>query len=276
MGFVPHHEIVVADGAAPTRTVFVLHGIFGSGRNWTAFARRFVAASPEWRAVLVHLRGHGGSRDAPGPHTMAACSADLTALTEAVGSPDVVWGHSFGGKVVLQWLRDAPEIGSRQVWSFDSPPGDGPAGGGDPLSSEVGLLITALREIAEPLARRADAQEELRDRGLSRAVAGWMATNLVRRDDGYRWHFDIATLEPLLRDYWHTDLWPLCDHPPADVDVHLVRAADSDRWSDVDRARLDEVASGGGASVHVLPRAGHWLHVDAPQALLTLLLGHLI
>lgn len=254
-------------GAGADQTVWVLHGIFGSGRNWEAFGRRFVVAYPDIRIVLVHLRGHAGSRDVPPPHTMRACAQDLERLGTHLGSgPDVVWGHSFGGKVALTYLRETGGAGLRAVWSLDSPPGAGPAGGTDPVSSEVGRVLAAVRHIELPVARRGAMQNALRSRGLSRAVAGWMATNLVRVEDGYVWHFDSDVLDALLIDYWNEDLWPTAESPPGDVDVHLVRAGQSDRWTSDDLARL-----GGLKNVHELPGAGHWLHVDDPGALTELL-----
>lgn len=269
--FLLAHDVITAHGSAPTRTVFVLHGIYGTGRNWAGFARRYVAARPDQRVVLVHLRGHGGSRDAPPPHTMSACAADLARLAQEIGPPDTIWGHSFGGKVALTWVRDAKPESLSAVWSLDSPPGAGPAGGGDEVSSEVGRVLTFIEELPDPIVRRSDAQEHLIERGLSRAVAGWMATNLVPVEGGFGWHFERHTLAALLEDYWREDLWPIADAPPEGLEVHLVRAANSDRWTSEDIAHLDALAHVDGTTVHVLANAGHWLHVDAPDALLALL-----
>lgn len=259
------HDLI---GPAADQEIWVLHGIFGSGKNWEAFGRQFVAAYPGSRIVLVHLRGHAGSRDVSPPHTMRACADDLVRLAAHLGNgPDVLWGHSFGGKVALTYLRETGGDGLRAVWSLDSPPGAGPSGGKDPVSSEVGQLVRAIKEIGLPITRRAGLQDALRSRGLPRAVAGWMATNLIRADDGYRWHFDATVLEELLVDYWNEDLWPTAESPPGNVEVHMVRAAKSDRWTEADLARLS-----GLPRVHVLPDAGHWLHVDDPFGL-ALLLG---
>jgi pimeloyl-ACP methyl ester carboxylesterase len=72
------------------------------------------------------------------------------------------------------------------------------------------------------------------------------------------------------------DFWSLLEHPPPGVDIHIVRAANSDRFS---RRELDALAgiqrgnaSGDGrVHVHVLPDAGHWLHVENPEGLLEMI-----
>lgn len=274
MGFLPGYE-VIGDVEAG-RTAFVLHGIFGSGRSWRGFCSRFVERLPDWRFVLVHLRGHGGSHGAPGPHTLAACAQDLARLAGRKGlDPTVVLGHSLGGKVALVLLREQL-LPLHQVWVLDAPPGAEP-GGGREDSSGVARLMRLVRGIRLPVTRRAGVGSLLRRQGLPAPVAGWMATNLVRSREagGWVWHFEPDILEELLEDYWREDLWPVVEHPPGGTQVHLVRARDSDRWGEADRARLESLPDGEEVQGHLLEGAGHWLHADNPQGLMALLSRHL-
>ncbi|KAG2438466.1 hypothetical protein HXX76_005019 [Chlamydomonas incerta] len=105
--------------ASPDRTLFVLHGLLGCGRNWRSWAKRLVegaaAAAPEaggpWRALLVDLRCHGASARRPGinpPHNMATAAEDVARLVyEQCGHqpPAAILGHSMGGKVALALLE---------------------------------------------------------------------------------------------------------------------------------------------------------------------------
>ncbi len=263
--------VVRAPGGAPLRTLFVLHGIFGSGRNWRNFAGRLVLERPEWEVVLVDLRGHGESAAAPGPHTIAACAADLDALAHALGRPaEAVAGHSFGGKVAMAWAAAAPE-GIRQLWILDSPPGSGPAGGKEPADSEVGRMVRVLKTIPLPVARRALVAEEIAAAGVAPPVARWMATNLRTGTGGHVWTFDLAAVEDLLADYWRADLWPFLEVPPPGLAVHAVRGGRSDRWTAPDVSQHEALAARGLLGWHVLPGAGHWLQVDDPAGLLALM-----
>ena len=44
-----------------------------------------------------------------------------------------------------------------------------------------------------------------------------------------------------------------------------MRAQNSDRWSDAIVDRLNQQNS---TKAHILPRSGHWVHVDNPEGLL--------
>ncbi|CAK9174902.1 unnamed protein product [Ilex paraguariensis] len=117
-------------------TAFVLHGLLGSGRNWRSFSRFLLSSLPsDWRMVLVDLRNHGNSAELEGlnpPHDMVNAAKDLADLVKSQGwaCPDVVIGHSMGGKVALQFADSCArgEFGQliqlpKQLWILDSVPG---------------------------------------------------------------------------------------------------------------------------------------------------------
>lgn len=271
MTFLPAHTVIGATGRTPARSAFLLHGIFGSGRNWKTFAGRLAAACPDWSIALVDLREHGASQGAPPPHTLAACAGDLAELARSLGrAPAAVLGHSFGGKVALAYAAAAPDA-LEQVVLLDSPPG-AQAAHGDPLeSTEAGRVLRVMQRMQVPVESRAAASAELARQGIPTSVAGWMATNLVPSGAGYAWHFDLGALEALLLDYWRTDGYALLRALPQRLAVHQVRAADSDRWPPRERADLAREVASGRVVEHVLEGAGHWLHIDNPGGLLALL-----
>lgn len=64
----------------------------------------------DWRMVLVDLRNHGKSTEIRGlepPHSIENSAKDLANLVKVQGWawPDVVIGHSMGGKVVLDFAK---------------------------------------------------------------------------------------------------------------------------------------------------------------------------
>lgn len=149
-----HHDIITAPGAAPSRRLLLLHGIYGAGRNWGSVARRFVRARPAWSVVLVDLRSHGWSPRLA-PHTVKACAEDLLRLEGTLegtleGPSQAVLGHSFGGKVALLYARMRTN-GPRQLWIVDSAPGAGRPGGG------AWRMLGVLRRHPGPFGTRAEA-----------------------------------------------------------------------------------------------------------------------
>jgi esterase len=270
MTFVPYHRLVEAEGA--TKTAFVLHGALGSGQNFTRFIQRLARERPEYRYVLVDLRHHGRSAGAPPPDTLAACAADLAALAvQLQQEPEVVIGHSFGGKVAIEYARQAPAK-LEQVWVLDAVPGTQDGLGG----SEITRVITAVRSVPMPAASRRDVVTFLAEQaGLSSGVAEWMSTNLERKGQVYSWVFDLDAIEALMADYFQVDLWPFLAEARERPEIRLVVAERSDRWTPALRERARALPPETRVVYHELPRSGHWVHVDNPEDLLELLRAHL-
>ncbi|MCB9546452.1 MAG: alpha/beta hydrolase [Myxococcales bacterium] len=250
------HRVVGPD-AGPT--AFILHGILGQAGNLGGLARSLATRHPTWRFVLPDLRGHGASPSGEPPHTVAACADDLAALAAEVGAPQVVIGHSFGGKVALVYART---YGVDDAWVLDAPPGAADPG----VDHEVPRVIAATRALAPPFASREAVTAHFLDRGFGTGIAAWMTTNVARTAAGLVWKPDLDVVEALLADYFRTDLWDFLAAPGA-TRVHLLRAGRSDRWDAATLTRLATLP----IDVHVLPDAGHWVHVDDPAGLQALL-----
>lgn len=275
-GPVPAHEPVAAPDAAPARWMLVLHGIYGAGRNWASVARRFVRQRPEWGALLVDLRGHGGSSDGfPPPHTVDACAADLLRLIDGSGlEVAAVLGHSFGGKVALRYAEraavhpTAPHL--ERVWVIDSTPD------ARPPSGSAWHMLQVLRDHPGPFDDRDAGIAAVESAGYDTGVAQWMSTNLVRNDDGRLvWRLDAGVMEALLRSFFDLDAWSVVEHPPAGTTIHVVKARESSILDDEARHRLEAAGLATGA-VHVHEvDGGHWVNADNPDALQRLLLDHM-
>jgi esterase len=218
---------------------------------------------PHWSFVLVDLRNHGDSVPCPAPHTVRAAALDVVRLAEVLACRiDVIWGHSFGGKVALEVTRHA-EVGA--VWSLDSPPGPYISDG----DGEVERLIGTLRTLPGPFTKRGELIEAMVQRGFAEPLGHWMTTNLRRLPEGgYGWRFDLSGIEAMLADYRTMDRWDVLAREPEDrLKVALVIGGRSDRWSEGDLSRVRALEARGSVKVVWLAQAGHWLHVDAPEAL---------
>jgi len=262
--FIPHHALVSAPDADPSRWMLVLHGILGSGANFRSFARRLAAASPDWGFVLVDLRVHGQSLDAPPPHTIAAAAADLVRLGDRLGRPIAgVMGHSFGGKVALAYTAARARDPLEQVWVLDASPGTRCEGEG-----ATERVLRMLRALPQPLPSRERFLEIVAAHGHPPAIGEWLAMNVRRADDGLRFRLDLDAIAALLDDYFAVDLWPALERADGTRALHVVVAERSSALDREDRVRLHAAAAREPRVVpHLVAGAGHWVHVDAPDAL---------
>ena len=97
------HAIDAGHGEPP---LVLLHGLFGSARNFGLVQREFARGR---RTVALDLRNHGAS-----PHDGNMRYADMAAdvmqtLDQLSALPAILLGHSMGGKVAMQAALTHPE-----------------------------------------------------------------------------------------------------------------------------------------------------------------------
>jgi esterase len=255
------------------RTIVFLHGMLGRGQNLRTIAKRFVEAQPGWAAWLVDLRRHGQSPKGTSAPSLRAAAQDVVDLAHTAGEPvSAIAGHSFGGKVALAAAQTGLIDSLQDVIVLDSVPGArAPVRAGDsPLA-----VMNALESLPWPLASKREFVDALVAKGQSRSVAQWLAGSVEREGDHVSFALDLNEIRGLVLEYYKHDLWPVVEHPPGNVRVHLVIGEHSDSYAAADRARATQVAAANErVTVDVLP-AGHWVHVDDPDGVLRILLAAL-
>jgi len=267
-----HSVVNASPSSKPERAMLFLHGILGTKSNWRAIARRFVEARPTWAAVLVDLREHGDSLGLDRPHTLRAAADDLTELEGMLPVPvGGALGHSFGGKVVLEWLRSRQDKAT-EAWLIDSSPSPSDA---DRDATAAGVVIHMLEAFPRRWVSREAFIAAVIEAGQPEAIAAWLAMNLQRTEDGGRaFGPDLTAIRELLTDYAQADCWDVVEGLPVRSTLDVVIGDDSSVFSRLDRDRLEELARRKpNVSVHLVEGAGHWVHVDAPEALVALLTG---
>lgn len=263
-----HRELLGAPGAP---CLVLTHGIFGSGGNWRAIARKVVERRADWSIALVDLRNHGRSHGGEAPHDLAACAADVAALVGELPQSVAIGGHSFGGKVMLAARASMPPR-IRQTWMFDASPSARPGAETDPDNS-----VTRVLSIMERLPPRYGSREEfvaaVVAAGEAQPLAQWLAMNVVADPGGgYALRLDLGAMREMLADYYARDLWSVALDPALPGSLEVVVAERSQTLSEADRQRL------GAAPEHVHVHridAGHWLHIEAAANVVELLVSNL-
>jgi pimeloyl-ACP methyl ester carboxylesterase len=267
------HTLLTAPGRVPQSWLLFLHGVLGSGSNWRSFARRLVDEVPQWGAVLVDLRMHGGSQGLAAPHTLSAAAEDLVGLEAQVPGPvRGVLGHSLGGKVALAYAGRRAEA-LRHLFVLDSNPGVRSSGAG---SEETLRVLEFLDGMPPHFPAREDFVRQAMEAGFDRSLAQWLAMNLEKEGSGFRFGLELDAIHALIEDYLNRDLWPTLEALPPGLRVDVLIGGRSWVLDGAARERLASVAHvHPNVHVDVLPQAGHWLHVDDPEGCYRLVRGAL-
>lgn len=158
--------------------VVILHGLAGSAREFFPTAE----ALPEFRTVLVDLRGHGASTRCPGDLSREAFVADVVRVIEAAGPPVALVGQSMGGHTAMLVAAARPDLVSRLVLL------EADAGGGG--AADHAAMGRYFRSWPLPFPSRQAAREFLGEGPLAQA---W-AEDLEERSGGYWPRFDAGVM----------------------------------------------------------------------------------
>jgi pimeloyl-ACP methyl ester carboxylesterase len=225
-----------------------------------------VQARPDLGAVLPDLRHHGRSQGGDGIPTLDAVAEDLAALASRHGgSFHLAVGHSYGAKAVLALLRREPSAAARVVLVDGSP-----GARTDPQGSGLVLeVLQALRRAQGTVfATREAFLQALAREGFGGALGSWLAMNLGPVAGGLALTVEVSRIEAMLADYFPTDLWGVLDPPRGALRAWFLAGGRSGALSEADRDRVRALAGRHPErfSLEVVPEAGHWVQVDAPEA----------
>ncbi len=228
--------------------VVLLHGLFGQARNLGRLQRRLAGTA---RVVAIDLRSHGTSP--PGPLDLRAMGADVEETIRSLGlGRAVVMGHSLGGKVAMALALDHPEATSGILVADIAPVA---------YRHGHGALVQALRGLdLAPGLTRAGADTALAASVADPSVRALLLQNLRT---GARPAWTIG-LDEIAGSLDQAEGWPAWPDARFEGPSWFVRGERSDyvladHWERI-RALFPR------AVLRTVPDAGHWLHVDQPDA----------
>lgn len=235
--------------------IVVLHGLFGSSRNWRGIAR---SLSANHRVICVDLRNHGRSPwiDSMSYPEMAADVRELI-WSEGLDRP-VVIGHSMGGKTAMILALESPEsIGRLIVVDI------APISYADRLTPYVQAMLTLNPRTVD----RAEVRRQMLDRIHDASTVGFLMQNLIVRDDHFDWMVNLPAISAAIPELsaFPLELKKLQFNGPATLIIGSLsdyvtpagRAAFSEKFPQAQTIRIDG--------------AGHWVHADQPAGFLAAL-----
>ena len=245
-----------AYGAAGNPPLVILHGLFGSGRNWSSYAKLL---SDTWYVLAVDLPDHGRSPWTSEPLTypmMAEAVAEFLASQHIDAA--TVMGHSMGGKVAMTLALTQPErIAALVVVDIAPVPYNN-------RDREHERYIAAMRAIdTTHTTRRSEVEAALGDDIPDPAIRAFLMQNLVPDDTtgGLRWQCNLAAFA--------ANMTALVDFP---VSPTMTPYAGPTRFIVGGNSRYVQEKSEPtllrlfpNAGIDRLPGAGHWPHAEMPK-----------
>jgi pimeloyl-ACP methyl ester carboxylesterase len=229
--------------------LLILHGLFGSGRNWTSIAKKLADGR---RVLTVDLRNHG---DSPwsGDMTYTAMAVDVLRLIEAEKlEKPVVLGHSMGGKAAMVVAMSEPDaIGSLVV--ADIAPVAYAHSHDSYVDAMLAIDLTAIR-------RRGDADAALADAVPDAGIRGFLLHNLVLDESGARWRLNLEAITENMTALTDFPIPPANDVFPGPA--LFVVGAKSDYVQPDHHAAIRRYFPK--SSILMIADAGHWLHAEKP------------
>jgi len=249
---------VVEHGAGPP--LAILHGLFGSGRNWASIAQRLAT---HHRVIAIDLRNHGAS---PWVDTMGygEMAEDVLSTMQARGYDRfALLGHSMGGKVAMIAALEHGTAVDRLIVADIAPVAY-------PLRHLAHLR--AMRELdLAAIKHRSDADAALAAAIPDAAERGFLLQNLILENGRVRWRLNLSTIEhemPRLVGFPAVPAGRTYDGPTLFVAGGL-----SDYLRPEHEPAIRHLFPH--AEIANIDNAGHWLHAEQPAAFLAIVEGFL-
>ncbi len=227
--------------------LLIVHGLFGSARNWGAIAKRM---SDSREVIAVDLRNHGESPWAP-THSYADLAGDLAEIANAEGGGLDVLGHSMGGKAAMMLALSAPELVGRLLVADIAPVA---------YAHSQTPLIDAMRSLdITAVKTRGEADAALSAKIETPGVRAFLLQSLDLRADPPRWRLN---LDVLAQEMGAITGWP---DPVGRYDgaTLFLSGALSDYVLPEHRVPIKALFPN--AKFSKIPNVGHWLHAEAPR-----------
>ena len=241
---------VISHGVATDQPdLLIVHGLFGSGRNWGAVAKRLSATR---RVVCVDQRNHGQSPWHES-HAYEDTAADLAEVIADQGAPMDVLGHSMGGKAAMMLALTQPALVNRLIVVDIAPVA---------YTHDQNQNIEAMRAVdLSTVSKRSDAMAQLATHVPDTTLQSFFTQSLDIKEQRWRLNLDVLDREmPKILGF--PVVSGAFDGPTlflsgalSDYIIPEYRPAIREKFP---KARFAKIRD-----------AGHWLHAEKPREFIT-------
>jgi pimeloyl-ACP methyl ester carboxylesterase len=240
--------------------LLILHGLFGISDNWLSIAKKL---AQDYCVYIIDMRNHGRSPHSESFNYSVMVDDIYEFLTDFNLRRINLLGHSMGGLAAINFCMEYPHrINSLIV--IDIAPKAYPV-----IHQSIidGLFSLDLRKLKS----RQEADTHLAQFVESPRVRKFLLKNLYRDDNqNFAWRLNLAVIAQNLNEIGKGLIKKITIEKP----VLFIRGGASDYIADEDIGRISKLFPS--SEIHTISGASHWIHSDAPNALLTIIRSFLI
>ncbi len=255
-----------ANGDKDNPPLIILHGLFGSSRNWATYAK---ALSATWYVLAIDLPNHGRSPWQSEPLSYAGMAADVAGFLDQHALPSAtVLGHSMGGKVAMTLALTQPQrVDAVGVVDIAPVPYNN-------RDREHDRYIAAMRAVdLSQITRRAEVDMALVSDVPDAAIRGFLLQNLITDEvsGGLCWQLNLAGLADSLPAL--VGFPAAATGTPYNGPTRFIVGGESAFVRDKYEPEIHRLFPHAG--LDRLAGSGHWPHAEVPKAFSAALLAFL-
>ena len=225
--------------------VMIVHGLYGSGKNWGVIAKRL---SDQFFVITVDLRNHGDSPwlDTHNYHVMAD---DLVEVINSLNIKPNVIGHSMGGKAAMVLALKRPNLVRNLIIADIAPV---------KYEHDQSQFIEAMQKVdLSKVEKRSDATLALSKFVEDKSLQNFFTQSLDMK--AKRWKLNLKVLR--------SEMSEILSFPKIESEFSghslFLKGEKSDYIKSEHRKLIKSLFTK--ARFATFKEAGHWLHAEKPR-----------
>jgi len=234
--------------------IIIMHGLFGMLDNWQTIAKKL---AEDYMVYILDLRDHGKSEHTS-EFNYPVLAQDIAEFLEAEWIHEAyILGHSMGGKTALQLVKDYPDLVEKLIVVDIG------------IKAYVGgheIILKAMSSVPiEKVESRKEVEEHLSGYISEPGIRLFLMKNLTRnKEGGYRWKMNLN----LLIKHYQDILAGIVFDEVVDTPTLFIRGGKSSYILEEDIETISNHFED--IKLETVEGAGHWVHAEQPNELLSI------
>ena len=254
--------------------IIIVHGLYGASDNWVTIGRRLAEG---FEVFIIDQRNHGRSPHSKS-HNYQAMVGDLYEfLVKHNIDKAILLGHSMGGKTVMYFACQYPEKVNGLIVLDIAPKSYLQLSKKDISEISHYNILKAMKNVDFSIIQsREDVDDQLGITIKSAKLRRFLLKSIHKDiDDFFHWRLNVDALYRNIDEILNgmdTDFFDSADLISG-FPVLFIRGSNSKYILDEDLDRIETIFPY--AELKTIDNAGHWLHAEQPQGLVSLIVDFL-